>query len=105
MRKQLGVLAAVLTATCLFTGGCSNKAPAEDESQCKAIKPGAVTSVNKMCVIMNEDPVDPAVANAEWKGQKVGFCCKGCIPRWNKMTDEQKDGALAKAIAAPVPKQ
>lgn len=105
MRKQLGTLAALLAATTLFTGGCSNKAPAEDESQCKLIKPGTVTSVNKMCVIMHEDPVDPALATADWKGQQVGFCCKGCIPRWNKMTDAQKDEALAKAIAAPVPKQ
>lgn len=105
MRTHLSTLAAILTATTLFAGGCSNKAPAEDESQCKAIKPGTVTSVNRMCVVMNEDPVDPAVANADWKGQKVGFCCKGCIPRWNKLTDAQKDEALAKAIAAPVPKQ
>jgi hypothetical protein len=85
----------------LVAGGCATQR--ESESYCRSVKPGTVTSVNAYCAIMPEDPVDPATANVEWKGQQVGFCCAGCVPKWNKMTPEQKDAALAKAIAAGKP--
>jgi hypothetical protein len=35
----------------------------------------------------------------EWKGQKFGLCCNGCRPKWNKLTDAQKDAAAAKVKA------
>lgn len=96
---------AVAAAVSAGVGGCSNKqsAKAEDESQCKAVKPGTIVTVNRMCAVVNEDPVNPTVEPVVWKGQKVGFCCDGCKPRWAKMTAAEKDAALAKAIATPVP--
>jgi hypothetical protein len=42
--------------------------------------------------------VDPAVTT-QWRGQTVGFCCSGCPKQWEKMSDAQKDAALAKAIS------
>jgi hypothetical protein len=72
----------------------------EDPAQCKAVKPGEVTSINNMCVIENEDPVDPAITPVVFKGQKIGFCCSGCIKQWNGMTDAQKQAAVEKALAA-----
>lgn len=84
-------------ASCPASGAASAE-PMKDEAQCTAIKPGTVTSVNAVCVMVNEDPVDPAVEPVLWKGQKVGFCCKGCIPKWNALTAAKKDELLAKAI-------
>ncbi len=33
----------------------------------------------------------------DYKGGKVGFCCAGCPKRWDGLSDEQKDAALAKS--------
>ena len=90
-------------ATLTFSFGCcacNDGAMHEDKEKCAAPKPGTITSVNQYCAIMHEDPVDPALATAEWNGQKVGFCCAGCVPKWNKMTPAQKDAALAGALKA-----
>ncbi|MBL8758483.1 MAG: hypothetical protein JNK35_08650 [Phycisphaerae bacterium] len=104
-RLALGLFpcALALAATALL-GGCAAKSSemAEDESQCKAVKPGTVTTVNHYCVVMPEDPVDPALV-AEHKGQKVGFCCPGCTKKWAKMTDAEKDKAIAFAVAKGKP--
>lgn len=78
-------------------GGCATGE--KDEAACRAVKPGVVTTANAFCVMVPEDPVDPSVAPVEWKGQKLGLCCEGCRGKWNKLTDAQKDSAVAKAIA------
>lgn len=97
---RLSVLSTGLALGAL-AGGCksSDSAMADDEATCKEPK-GEVTSVNKMCAVEHDDPVNPAVEAAAYKGQKVGFCCKGCVPKWNAMTDAQKDASLAAAMAA-----
>jgi hypothetical protein len=38
----------------------------------------------------------PLSASTDYKGQKVGFCCAGCVGQWNKLTDEQRDERLAR---------
>lgn len=97
MKPALTLLASLaLLSGCAHHGAYSS---AEDESRCKEVKPGTISSVNSMCVIMNEDPVDPELKPVDFKGQKVGFCCAGCIPKWNKMSDTEKSAALAKAVA------
>jgi hypothetical protein len=85
-----------------MAGGCaSTQCPdSDDKSKCTAPKEGTITSVNTMCAVNHNDPVDPAVATAEWKGQKIGFCCAGCVPKWNKMTPAQKDAAVAAVTKA-----
>ena len=93
-------LLAAVACTLLALGGCANnkQVAAEDEAQCKMVKPGTITTVNKMCAVENDDPVNPKITPVVWKGQKVGFCCDGCKPKWAKMTDAEKDAALAVAI-------
>lgn len=92
-------LTAVLAATMLAACAARQQTAAEHEAECLEIKPGALTSVNKMCVVVNSHPVNPQMKTVDWKGQEVGFCCAGCVPRWEKMSDAQKDAALAQAIA------
>lgn len=94
MFKSFTKCAPVLVAAALLAGCATN------ESQCRAVKPGEVKSVNTLCVMVNEDPVDPAVKTATFKGQEIGFCCQGCKPKWEKLSDDQKSAALAKALAA-----
>ena len=98
MRLNSAGLVASLVIGCAFVaGGCYHN----DESACRDVKPGTVTTANKMCIMMNMDPVNPATEPVEWKGQKYGLCCEGCRPKWAKLTDTQKDAAAAKVMALP----
>jgi hypothetical protein len=99
---------AILSAAMLVAiAGCNNQktttAESEDPAYCKAYK-GETDTVNKMCAVVTDDPVNPKVEPVIWKGQKVGFCCDGCKPTWAKMTEAEKDAAVAKAIAMTPPK-
>jgi hypothetical protein len=70
----------------------------------KGIKPApsVVESkyANEYCPIMG-GPIDPTLVPQtlarEYKGKMVAFCCPGCPEKWDKLTDAQKDQALAKA--------
>ena len=86
----------IVPVLALLLTGCACKS--SSEAKCKDPKPGTIVTVNQYCAVNQNDPVDPALV-ADYKGQKVGFCCKGCIPKWNAMTDAQKDAAVASAVA------
>ena len=90
------VLAALTIGCTLLAAGCHHN----DEAACRDVKPGTVTTANKMCVVMFDDPVNPATEPVVYKGQKYGLCCEGCRGKWNAMTDAQKDAHIAKAMAA-----
>ncbi|MFO0828105.1 MAG: hypothetical protein U0572_08140 [Phycisphaerales bacterium] len=100
MRRTLVLalcLAAAMPCAC-----ASTEKKTESPDYCASVKPGTVTSANYYCVVMLNDPVDPTVTR-EWKGQKVGFCCQGCIKKWDAMTDAQKDAAVTAAVAKGKP--
>lgn len=80
----------------LLAGAC--RATSEDESMCLKRKPGTIVTANEYCAIVLADPVDPSIV-VDWKGRKVGFCCKGCLPKWERLSDAEKDAALTAAIA------
>ena len=95
--RSAGVLSLVtLTAAALLA--CQSAGKGEEEATCQLPKPGEITSVNQYCPVVLADTVDPAIT-VDWKGQKVGFCCAECPPKWAKMTPAQKDSALAAAVA------
>lgn len=92
----LSILALVMVVS---LGACASNQAAAARPGCKDPKGGTIITANEYCAVVNDDPVDPAVPFAEWKGQKIGFCCKGCLPKWNKMTDAEKDAGVSAAIA------
>ena len=101
MTKRSVIVLSACTLLGAALGACQSTqtaAKGEDQSMCMAPKPGTITSVNQYCVMVNADPVNPEVVT-QWKGQTVGFCCNGCVPKWEKLTEAQKDAALAKAVA------
>ena len=55
----------------------------------------AVATMNKDCPIMG-GPVDPKLTRV-YQGQVIGFCCPGCPAAWDKLTDSEKQLALANA--------
>ncbi len=59
---------------------------------------------NTHCPIMG-GKIDPAKVapnvTREWRGKRVAFCCSPCVGKWEKLTEEQKQAALAKATQPP----
>jgi hypothetical protein len=66
---------------------------------------GKVQVVNAWCPLDLDGEIAGRMANrdavADFKGQKVGFCCEPCVAAWDKMTDADREKALAAAIAKP----
>lgn len=102
MTTMMKVLTAGLVLGAAAMGGCKSGCCGECQTPAagdvKATEAKAAGPVNSVCAIENEDPVDESVTVA-WRGQTVGFCCPGCIKEWAKLSDSQKDAAVAKAIS------
>ncbi len=92
--------ALVLCVGLIALAGCA-KGGSAGSSQAGATQPkqpvASMGIVNTKCPIM---PSHAAKAKtvADFNGQKVGFCCAGCLPDWNKMSDEQKAAAVKAAM-------
>lgn len=91
--------ASVCIVSLAMSGCCCSGDSADHDAACNQPKAGTVTTVNTVCVVNNNDEVDPAMEPVVWNGQKVGFCCAGCVKKWDKMSPQQKDAAVAKAIS------
>ncbi len=75
---------------CGACDGCKTKAAAAPTEAKSAF-------VNTKCPIMGSK-IDASKVTAEltreFNGQKVAFCCGGCLPAWDKLTDAQKQTKL-----------
>ena len=92
----LVAFAAVPALEAACCGGCPTMGPkAGANGPTTAPADGKV--VNARCPIMggklDRDNV-PASLTRTFNGQKVGFCCGGCPPKWDKLSDEQKAAKL-----------
>ena len=71
---------------------------------CKKMMAGEpkAVAVNARCPIMGNkiDPSNvPENLTREWNGKTVGFCCAACPPKWDKLSDEEKQAKLDAAMA------
>ncbi|NRA96078.1 MAG: hypothetical protein HRU14_07700 [Planctomycetes bacterium] len=89
----------------LFVGACGGDDETispnpEKDSTPAAGEPAAADAApegfaNAKCPMMQK-PIDTNTEAAPWKdGKKVGFCCPGCLPKWNALSDEEKAAKLA----------
>jgi hypothetical protein len=63
--------------------------------------PKTVAVVNVKCPMMGDTLNKAAVSDTqvrEYKGQKVGFCCPPCMPKWDALSEEEKAAKLAAAM-------
>ncbi len=85
-------------ACCSDKAACTDGKDAKncDGKDCKPIAAGEkVDTVNTMCVLRPNEAISKGVST-EYKGMKVGFCCPGCVAKFNKMSDSDKIANLAK---------
>lgn len=59
----------------------------------------AVATDNKNCPIMGH-AVTKEGGTTTWNGKTIGFCCEGCLPKFEELSDEDKAAKLAAADKA-----
>ena len=90
IRTLLRTLPAVLIVGVALVG-CESDG-SDDATTQAAVSMGAV---NDTCPIMGS-AVDPEAASAAFEGATVGFCCDGCVNKWNTWSYAQKRDYVAK---------
>ncbi len=84
------IMGVAVAAMALAVTGCNSTQKNDGASA------GAMKAVNTKCPIVPADTLNTDVYTM-YKGQKVAFCCPGCINDWNMLSDAQKEEKLAKA--------
>lgn len=78
-------LALVATASlALVLGACASN---------KSSQSAGMGIVNSKCPIVPSHPSTNKTV-VEFKGQKVGLCCAGCVGKWNALSDADKQARL-----------
>lgn len=76
----------MLLAAAMVVSGCS-----QSESSTAVAGP-----VNTHCPIIGHEIAEDG-GSTTWNGQTVAFCCEGCLPKWNELSDDDKATKLADA--------
>jgi len=76
----------VCVTTAMLLAGCQSGPKSTD-----AASPGMI---NDGCPFSGE-PVGDGAPTAAWNGNTVGFCCAGCVKRWDGWSEEQKNGFVS----------
>ncbi|MDP6046336.1 MAG: hypothetical protein QGH94_11695 [Phycisphaerae bacterium] len=72
-----------------------------DETSQTPEEPKTVAVVNVKCPLMGDKLNQAAVPETmvrEFNGQKIGFCCPPCMPKWDALSEEDKATKLAAAM-------
>lgn len=56
----------------------------------------AAAASNKNCPIMGHE-IAADGGSTTWNGKTIGFCCEGCLPKWEALSDAEKAAKLAAA--------
>lgn len=80
--------AATLVAALLVTG-CSSPEKAGSSGD----EP-AMAMLNDQCPIMGKE-VDEDSLSLSYGGHRIGFCCPGCVNRWEEMSAIDRDAFVA----------
>lgn len=103
-RGSLALLAALTLAGCATNkeSGCCDDAATDKAAAATATPAARVTTVNTVCPLTGEDfgTKDRAATTvSNYKGENVGFCCPGCVKKFDKMSEEKKSATLVAAKA------
>lgn len=88
---------AVSTATAAPDAHAHHHGDHASAADAKAKAPTTAKTVNTVCPICGMD-VDPSLGTADYKGQKVGFGCAACPPKFKKNPDKWGPSALKNAV-------
>ncbi len=83
---RFGVTLFTLFVALMVFNGCS-----QSDTSTSVAEP-----VNTHCPIMGHEVADDG-GSTTWNGQTIAFCCEGCLPTWNELSDDDKTSKLAEA--------
>lgn len=89
MSRTLSLLAVACLAAAL---ACTAKT--SEDSAASGSSAAAVATLNAKCPMMGND-VEADGGTVSYKGHTIGFCCDGCAPKFEKLSDSEKVAALA----------
>jgi hypothetical protein len=81
----------VLASTLLFLNSCGTAAQASE-----AETDGLVVA-NVVCPMVPAHEADAEVT-VRWNDKTIAMCCKGCIGKWEALSDDEKATKLAGAM-------
>ena len=80
----------LLASTLLLLNSCGTTAGSQQEAD------GLVVG-NVVCPMVPAHEADPDVT-VRWDGKTIAMCCKGCIGKWEALSDDEKATKLAGAM-------
>src|SRR5204862_727250 len=85
-----------LLACALVVGACHSSETKPTKPATPAPTKASMGVMNSKCPMQGEavDKDDPTL---DYKGGKVAFCCKGCMAKFNKLSDTDKAAKVAAA--------
>jgi hypothetical protein len=99
----------VVAASLVALAGCNtnNTAPAPVTTpQGPQASAPPVRVINTMCPIGGDEfgsEPRPASLSRQWQGKPIGFCCRNCVSKFDKMTEAKKTEVLTRAQANAAP--
>ncbi|MBL9032654.1 MAG: hypothetical protein JNM80_13240 [Phycisphaerae bacterium] len=104
MKLSTIALGLTLGGSVLLFAGC-----AKEKACCgtcgtseKGARSASVATINTMCPIGGDEfdnKAHSAALTRTYKGQKIGFCCEGCVKKFDGKSDADKDAVLTAAKA------
>lgn len=96
-KLRTNLLGATLVGAALLLTGCQGDEATTQAAMGTDNGTVAMGAVNENCPIMGS-AVDPNGEMVDFMGHKVGFCCAGCVGKWNEMSDDDKSAFVTKAM-------
>ncbi|MBX3382849.1 MAG: hypothetical protein KF864_05005 [Phycisphaeraceae bacterium] len=97
MSVRRAVAMSFLAVACCSLMACKSGNTSAKGDSGQAPRQASMGVVNTKCPIVPSHALDPKVTR-EFQGKKVAFCCAGCVPAWDKMSDADKAAALKRAM-------
>lgn len=91
MRRSISLCAGLVCASMFAMAGCASSTT---NSGGAAASDAAMGAVNSKCP-MRPNCTNPMATTTDYNGQKVAFCCSGCVKAWNDLDDATKAERLA----------
>ncbi|MCP3903000.1 MAG: hypothetical protein GY715_05125 [Planctomycetes bacterium] len=82
-------LTAVLFASALFGLTACESTPETTQPSTMPTTAAAMGAINDKCPISGK-PVSDSAPTVSYGSQEIGFCCAGCVGRWNDMSDHDR---------------
>ncbi|MCZ6834510.1 MAG: hypothetical protein O7G85_01935, partial [Planctomycetota bacterium] len=86
IKRCLPVLLVAGAGLTLTLTGCKSDGDAGATTQA-SVNMGAI---NDTCPIMTDNKVDSGAETVSYDGVTIGFCCGGCVNKWNALSDTKK---------------